>query len=59
MIVRRCIKTKSVESRLFSKAISEDGKRYLHLAPPFLLDDYEPVALDVYKAGILKVVSLL
>ena len=29
--------------------------RSLHLAPPFLVEDYTPVAIDAYKSGLLKV----
>ena len=33
----------------------ENKNRSLHLAPPFLVEDYVPVAVNAYKAGILKV----
>ena len=56
MILIRCIKTKLTDSKFYPKLFLEDGKRYLYLAPPFLLDDYEPVALGAYKTGVLKVV---
>jgi len=30
------------------------GQRLLHLAPPFLLQDYEPVARQAFRSGVLK-----
>ena len=29
------------------------GQRLLHLAPPFLLQDYEPVARQAFRSGTI------
>ena len=31
--------------------------RTLHLAPPFLIEDYIPVAQKAFESGLLKVMS--
>ena len=55
MIFTRHIRKHLTESKLSDKLFPEHEKRCLYLAPPFLVEDYVPVAVGAHETGILKV----
>ena len=58
MIFTGNIRKKLTDYKLLDKLFPEHEKRHLYLAPPFLVEDYVPVANVAYKSGILKVKML-
>ena len=41
--------------KYYDKSAVKVKTRGLHLAPPFLVEDYIPVAVSAHKSGLLKV----
>ena len=55
MIIIRNIRKKLIDGIAFSKIFFGGENRCLHLAPPFLVEDYVPAAVKANDTGVLTV----